>query len=260
MGIASGVAAALARTATPGRRGRRRRARSRRRPPRSSPASRCRLARPPSGTSPSGTSTCSGCWSAPSASSSTSPACVRLRARGDRWPWYRTVLWVAGLLLLVLRHERRRQRLRAVPLLARTCSAHMVARPWRCPCCSCPARRSRSRCARSDKRTDGSRGGREWILLAVHSKFAAFIANPIVAGVLFAGVALGVLLHAAVPLVDARPRRPRVDDRALPDHRLPVRAVAHRHRPGAVPPAVPVPPACCCSARWRSTRSSASRS
>jgi len=37
------------------------------------------------------------------------------------------------------------------------------------------------------KRTDESRGGREWILLAVHSKFAGVISNPIVAALLFAG-------------------------------------------------------------------------
>jgi putative copper resistance protein D len=37
------------------------------------------------------------------------------------------------------------------------------------------------------KRTDGSRGGREWILLAVHSKVAGVLTNPIVAAVLFAG-------------------------------------------------------------------------
>ena len=37
------------------------------------------------------------------------------------------------------------------------------------------------------KRSDGSRGAREWILLAVHSRFADFITNPIVAAILFAG-------------------------------------------------------------------------
>jgi putative copper resistance protein D len=37
------------------------------------------------------------------------------------------------------------------------------------------------------KRTDGSRGPREWILLAVHSWVARILANPIVAAVLFAG-------------------------------------------------------------------------
>jgi putative copper resistance protein D len=37
------------------------------------------------------------------------------------------------------------------------------------------------------KRTDGSRGGREWILLAVHSRVAGVISHPLVAAVLFAG-------------------------------------------------------------------------
>jgi putative copper resistance protein D len=36
------------------------------------------------------------------------------------------------------------------------------------------------------KRTDGSRGAREWILAAVHSRYAGVLANPIVAAVLFA--------------------------------------------------------------------------
>ncbi len=36
------------------------------------------------------------------------------------------------------------------------------------------------------KRTDGSRGGREWILLAVHSRFGRFVGHPIVAALLFA--------------------------------------------------------------------------
>src|SRR5690606_4292555 len=37
------------------------------------------------------------------------------------------------------------------------------------------------------KRTDGSRGMREWIMLFVHSRVAAIYANPIVAAVIFAG-------------------------------------------------------------------------
>ena len=37
------------------------------------------------------------------------------------------------------------------------------------------------------KRTDGSRGSREWILRAVHSRLAGVFANPIVAAVFFAG-------------------------------------------------------------------------
>jgi cytochrome c oxidase assembly factor CtaG len=37
------------------------------------------------------------------------------------------------------------------------------------------------------RRTDGSRGGREWLLSAVHSRFATFLTHPVVAAVLFAG-------------------------------------------------------------------------
>ncbi|MEB0222490.1 cytochrome c oxidase assembly protein, partial [Pseudomonas sp. AB12(2023)] len=37
------------------------------------------------------------------------------------------------------------------------------------------------------KRTDESRGAREWILLAVHSRYAGVLTNPIVAAVLWAG-------------------------------------------------------------------------
>jgi putative copper resistance protein D len=36
------------------------------------------------------------------------------------------------------------------------------------------------------KRGDGSRGGREWILLAVHSRLGRFVAHPLVAALLFA--------------------------------------------------------------------------
>ncbi len=37
------------------------------------------------------------------------------------------------------------------------------------------------------RRADGSRGAREWIMLAVHSRVAGILTNPIVAAVLFAG-------------------------------------------------------------------------
>jgi putative copper resistance protein D len=38
-----------------------------------------------------------------------------------------------------------------------------------------------------EKRTDGSRGPREWIMLATHSRIAGILTNPIVAAVIFAG-------------------------------------------------------------------------
>jgi len=70
MGIASGVAQRSPARSRPSRR----RVRPPRRPPRSSPERSCLPLSPGTGCSPRGTSTCCGCWPAPSACSSTSPA------------------------------------------------------------------------------------------------------------------------------------------------------------------------------------------
>ena len=50
----------------------------------------------------------------------------RLHRRGDRWPIYRTALWLAGLAAALLHHQRRRERVREVPVQR----AHA-----RCTCC-----------------------------------------------------------------------------------------------------------------------------
>lgn len=109
----------------------------------------------------------------------------RLRARGDRWPVHRSVLWIAGLLgllwvtngpigvyeeYLFSAHMLGHMLLgMAIPmLLVLAAPVTLALRTIR-------------------KRDDGSRGPREWLLLAVHSRWAAFITNPIVAAVLFAG-------------------------------------------------------------------------
>ncbi|HTL40896.1 MAG TPA: cytochrome c oxidase assembly protein [Pseudolysinimonas sp.] len=109
----------------------------------------------------------------------------RLRRRGDRWPWYRAVLWIAGMLLLIwvtngpinvyekylfsihmLGHMLLGM---AIPvLLVLSAPVTLALRTVR-------------------KRDDGSRGVREWILLAVHSKVAAVVTHPLVVAVLFAG-------------------------------------------------------------------------
>ena len=109
----------------------------------------------------------------------------RLRKRGDRWPIYRTVLWVSGLLLLayitnggVNVYE---QYLFSAHMLA-----HMVL-TMAVPVLLVPGAPVTLAARAIRARKDGSRGGREWILLAVHSRFAGFIANPIVAALLFVG-------------------------------------------------------------------------
>jgi len=108
----------------------------------------------------------------------------RLHRRGDRWPLYRTVLWVAGLLLLWV-----------------TCgpvnayqdylfSVHMVGHmllSMAIPLClvfgapvSLVARAVR-------KRDDGTRGAREWVLWAVHTPFSRVITHPLFAAAMFIG-------------------------------------------------------------------------
>ncbi|MFF1572669.1 cytochrome c oxidase assembly protein [Leifsonia sp. NPDC058292] len=109
----------------------------------------------------------------------------RLRKRGDKWPIHRTILWVAGLVLLfyitsggINVYEKY--------LFSQHMLAHMVL-TMMVPLLLVPGAPVTLAARAIRKRTDGSRGGREWILLAVHSRFAGVISNPIVAALLFAG-------------------------------------------------------------------------
>lgn len=109
----------------------------------------------------------------------------RLHRRGDSWPIYRTVLWVLGLVALfwvtcgpinvyqgylfsvhMIGHMLLTM---AIPLMLVTGAPVTLA-----------ARAIR-------KRDDGTRGGREWILWAVHTPVARVLTNPFVAAALFIG-------------------------------------------------------------------------
>lgn len=109
----------------------------------------------------------------------------RLRRRGDEWPIYRTIMWVAGLALLVwvtggvinvyqdylfsMHMVGHMLLTMAIPvLLVAGAPVTLAARAIR-------------------KRDDGTRGGREWILWAVHSPVARVLTNPFVAAGLFIG-------------------------------------------------------------------------
>ncbi|MFB2557184.1 cytochrome c oxidase assembly protein [Herbiconiux liangxiaofengii] len=109
---------------------------------------------------------------------------VRLHRRGDRWPWYRTVLWIAGILLLFYVTNGGlnvyEKYLFSVHMFGHMTLSMMV------PLLLVPAAPVTLLLRAVKKRSDGSRGMREWVLLAVHSKVATVIANPVVAGVLFA--------------------------------------------------------------------------
>ncbi|MCU1438009.1 MAG: hypothetical protein JWP66_1096 [Naasia sp.] len=110
---------------------------------------------------------------------------VKLRRRGDAWPLRRTVPWVLGCLGLVYvtsggpgaygptsfsTHMLQHMGLMMFlpPLLVLGAPILLAMR-------ALPARR------------DGSRGIREWLLVLVHSRVAAFFSFPVVAAVIFAG-------------------------------------------------------------------------
>jgi putative copper resistance protein D len=110
---------------------------------------------------------------------------VRLHRRGDRWPVLRTVLWVAGILLLfyvtnggVNVYEKY--------LFSAHMGAHMLL-TMAIPVLLVPAAPITLAMRAIHKRDDGSRGAREWLLLAVHSKVFGILSHPLVAAVLFAG-------------------------------------------------------------------------
>ncbi|MCX7522820.1 cytochrome c oxidase assembly protein [Microbacterium sp. STN6] len=109
----------------------------------------------------------------------------RLHRRGDRWPVLRTVSWVAGMLLL-LYVTNGGINVYEKYLFSAHMTAHMVL-TMMIPVLLVPGAPVTLAARAIHKRTDDSRGPREWILWAVHSKVAAVLANPIVAAVLFVG-------------------------------------------------------------------------
>jgi putative copper resistance protein D len=108
-----------------------------------------------------------------------------MRRRGDRWPIARTVSWIAGILVLAYITNG------GVNVYEKYLfSSHMLAHmalTMLVPLLLVPGAPVTLAMRAIHKRADGSRGPREWILLAVHSWVARILANPIVAAVLFAG-------------------------------------------------------------------------
>lgn len=120
---------------------------------------------------------------------------LRLRRRGDTWPWLRTLSWVAGMALffwttsggpamyghvLFSAHMVEHMILAMVipVLLALSAPVTLALR-------ALPSRASRAGAGRGAP--DASKGPREWLLGLVHSRVGRFFANPVVAAVNFAG-------------------------------------------------------------------------
>ncbi|WP_344751714.1 cytochrome c oxidase assembly protein [Gryllotalpicola koreensis] len=110
---------------------------------------------------------------------------LRLRRRGDRWPLVRTISWIAGVLVLAYITSGGIA-VYVDYLFSAHMAMHMVL-TMLVPLLLVPGAPVTLAARAIQRRTDASRGGREWILLVVHSRVAGFLANPFVAALLFAG-------------------------------------------------------------------------
>ena len=109
----------------------------------------------------------------------------RLHKRGDSWPVYRTVFWILGMLVLFYITNG------GVNVYERYLfSAHMLAHMalgMLVPVLLVPGGPVTLALRAIDKRQDDSRGPREWIMLLVHSRLFGILTNPLVAAGLFVG-------------------------------------------------------------------------
>ena len=112
-------------------------------------------------------------------------AVLRLRKRGDSWPWYRTVLWVLGIAALFYVTNGGVNAYQKY-LFSQHMLAHM-ALGMVVPILLMPAAPITLALRAIHKRTDDSRGAREWLLLIVHSRYFGVLSNPVVAAVIFVG-------------------------------------------------------------------------
>lgn len=109
---------------------------------------------------------------------------VRLRRRGDAWPVHRTIFWMLGLALLLW--------VTSGPINAYQdylFSVHMAGHmllSMAIPVLLVAGAPITLALRSIHKRDDGTRGGREWILWAVHSPYSRFITHPLVAAGIFA--------------------------------------------------------------------------
>lgn len=108
----------------------------------------------------------------------------RLNKRGDKWPIARTASWVLGMVTLYYITN-------GAPNVyeAYLFSVHMISHmmlTMAVPVLLVPGAPVTLLTRAVAKRKDDSRGIREWVLWAVHTKYAQFISHPLIAGINFA--------------------------------------------------------------------------
>lgn len=121
----------------------------------------------------------------------------RLRSRGDSWPISRTISWVAGMALLIFTTSGSLN-LYQEYLFSIHMISHMVL-TMAIPVLLVPGAPVTLLMRSVKKRSDDSRGVREWVLWAVHTKYATFIAHPLFAAVNFAA---SLVVFYFTPLFD----------------------------------------------------------
>ena len=108
----------------------------------------------------------------------------RLKARGDSWPIARTISWVAGMLLLIFVTSGSLNVYQEYLF-----SVHMFAHMFltmAIPVLLVPGAPVTLLTRAVQKRADSSKGVREWVLWAVHTKYAEFVSHPLIAAANFA--------------------------------------------------------------------------
>lgn len=109
----------------------------------------------------------------------------RLRKRGDRWPIGRTISWSFGMLVLWYATNGAFNAYEQY-LFSQHMLVHMLL-TMLIPLFLVLGAPITLLLRATHKRTDGSWGGREWVMWAVQTPYSKFITHPAVAAVIFAG-------------------------------------------------------------------------
>ncbi|MDF5755686.1 cytochrome c oxidase assembly protein [Spongiactinospora sp. TRM90649] len=109
---------------------------------------------------------------------------IRLRRRGDHWPWGRTAAWVVGVLILLLVTQSGVGRYAKV-LFSAHMAEHMVISMLVPIFLVLGAPVTLALRALKPAVRRGDRGPREWITVILHSRAARFLAHPAIATTIF---------------------------------------------------------------------------